>query len=68
VEAHDPASGWVVLWQGTDDSPQAVHGFSPPLAATDVATDRLRISIDTTVPGWNEIDAVELTGVIPGTP
>jgi len=68
VEAHDAASGWVLLWQGTDDSPQEVHGFRPLLEATDVVTDRIRITIDTTVPDWNEVDAVELSGVAPETP
>jgi hypothetical protein len=68
IEADDPASGYFVLWQGVDDSPPQVHGFSPPLAPTDVAIDRLRISVDTTVPDWNEIDAVELTGILPDTP
>jgi hypothetical protein len=68
VEAYDPASGWVVLWQGMDDSPAEVHGFRPTLAPMDVATDRIRITIDTTVPGWNEIDAVELMGSLPEEP
>ena len=38
-------------------------GFSPPLKGTDVVTDTLRVTIDTEVTGWNEIDAVGLFGV-----
>lgn len=66
IEAWDVAKErWVTLWSGVDDSPDARHGFSPPLDATDVVTDRLRITIDTQVLGWNEIDAVQLSGVSP---
>jgi hypothetical protein len=64
VEARDEASGeWVLLWEGADRSPQFVSGFSPPLETTDVVTDTLRVTIDSDVPGWNEIDAVGLFGV-----
>jgi hypothetical protein len=64
VEAVDLATGdWVTLFEGTDGSPDSLVGFSPPLLRTDVVTDRLRITIDTDVPGWNEIDAVALIGV-----
>jgi hypothetical protein len=66
VEAWDPGAGaWVTLWEGEDTSPQFVVGFSPDIEAVDFATDRLHISIDTDVPGWNEIDAVGLIGNIP---
>jgi hypothetical protein len=66
IEAWDNSTAeWVVLWQGVDDSPDARHGFRPPLEATDVVTDRLRITIDSNVLGWNEIDAVQLSGVSP---
>ena len=67
IEAWDDASGgWLTLWQGADDSPAAVHGFSPPLEPTEAATRRVRISVDTAVEGWNEVDAVELSGATPG--
>ena len=64
VEAYDAAtSTWVTLWQGSDPTATgAVGTLSPPLAPTDVAVDRIRVSIDTSVPDWNEIDAVELVG------
>jgi hypothetical protein len=69
VEGWDPEAGaWVTLWEGQDQSPQFVVGFSPDLVAVDFATDRLHISVDTDVPGWNEVDAVALVGTIPEEP
>jgi hypothetical protein len=69
VEAWDSDSGaWVMLWEGQDGSPQFVVGFSPELTPVDFATDRLRISIDTDVPDWNEVDAVALTGTVAEQP
>jgi hypothetical protein len=67
VEALDRERGeWVVLWSGTDPSPQQLIGFSPRLADADFPTDRLRITLDSDlVAGWNEIDAVELVGTVP---
>jgi hypothetical protein len=59
------AGAWVTLWEGQDQSPQFVVGFSPDLTPVDFATDRLHISIDTDVPGWNEVDAVALAGILP---
>ncbi len=64
VDAWDDAThAWRTLWQGNDPTPREVAAFSPPLAATDLATQFIRVTIDTRVPGWNEIDAVELIGV-----
>ena len=67
VEAyHTAAATWVTLWEGTDPTPSGALGtFSPPLAPSDVAVDRIRVTIDPRVPDWNEIDAVELVGVPP---
>lgn len=59
----DGSETWMTLWQGTDPSPDELVAFSPPLTATTIATRRLRLTIDTSVPGWNEVDAVELVGV-----
>jgi hypothetical protein len=42
-----------------------VVGFSPELGPVDFATDRVRVDVDTTVPGWNEVDAVALVGRVP---
>jgi hypothetical protein len=66
IEAWDDSTGdRVLLWQGADDPPDERHAFSPPLEANDVVNDRLRITIDSNVLGWNEIDAVQLSGVTP---
>jgi hypothetical protein len=61
----DAGSAWVTLWEGTDGSAPAVVGFSPELAPVDFATDRVRVDVDTTVPEWNEVDAVALVGRVP---
>ena len=65
VEAWDAGAGsWEELWAGTDPTPaDELATFSPDLAPVAFATDRLRITLDTDlVPGFNEIDAVELVG------
>jgi hypothetical protein len=54
---------WVTLWQGIDPTPPGLGAFSPPLGNLGSATQRIRVTIDTAVQGWNEIDAVELVGV-----
>jgi hypothetical protein len=55
---------WVTLWEGKD--PLIYPGpFIPPLTATELRTNRLRVTIDASVPGLNEIDAVELHGTDP---
>lgn len=64
VEAYNPIAGqWVVLWQGKDPTRESPGVFSPPLSPVTFSTNRIRITIDTNVPGWNEIDAVELVGL-----
>jgi len=67
VEAYHTADGtWVTLWEGTDPTPTGAIGiFSPRLTATDFATDRIRVTIDSSVPDYNEVDAVELAGTPP---
>ena len=65
VEALDPGSDeWTVLWEGDAQTGEAVLTvFSPELTPPDFATDVIRLTLDTaTVPGWNEIDAVQLFG------
>ena len=64
VEAYDPGSAsWLTLWSGTDPTkPGATTVFSPPIAPTAAPTSRIRLTIDTSVPEWNEIDAVGLVG------
>jgi hypothetical protein len=68
VEAWDAGSeAWVELWSGVAPPDIGeITTFRPPLAAVDLATDRIRLTLDTaSVPGWNEIDAVELVGTLP---
>lgn len=63
VEAKDERNGeWVVLWEGVDPGGEGIVVFKVPLPATAPPTHVFRISIDTAVPGWNEIDAVLVVG------
>ncbi|MBI3271212.1 MAG: zinc ribbon domain-containing protein [Planctomycetes bacterium] len=67
LEGQTTTGQWVRLWEGQDPAtPEnkildiAFKGSRPPIA-------RLRLILDTArVPGWNEIDAVELIGVAAG--
>ena len=55
VELWDAATeSWITAWEGQDQSPEFVIGFSPDLDPVDFATDRVRVNIDTDVEGWNE--------------
>lgn len=67
VAALDPNSNqWVVLWEGEDLTGLEFRIFSPELTVPSFATNEIRITLDTSlVDGWNEIDAVELFGVVP---
>ncbi len=61
IEAYDgPNNRWVTLWKGEDTTATSPGVFSPPLTGNDFPTTQIRVSINTNVPGWNEIDAVEL--------
>lgn len=64
IEAFDDANGsWTALWSGKDPTvPGVVAAFSPPLQQPAFATTRIRVTVDTSVSDWNEIDAVELLG------
>jgi hypothetical protein len=63
VEAFDSGkNAWVTLWQGADPTRGAPKVFSPPLTKTSLQVNRIRLSVDTKVPDWNEIDAVALIG------
>jgi hypothetical protein len=55
---------WVVVWEGeAGPADEESRVFSPELEPVDFATDGVRLILDTSaVPGWNEIDAVELVG------
>jgi hypothetical protein len=61
VEAFDQAkSTWTKLWEGTDPTQSAPKLFSPALTKTKLSTNRIRLTVDTKVPDWNEIAAVAL--------
>lgn len=62
IEAVDTRTGqWVTIWEGADPTVEPGGVFNVALS-TDVPANQYRIHIDTAVPGWNEIDAVELVG------
>ncbi|MFV1958554.1 MAG: hypothetical protein ACC662_03980 [Planctomycetota bacterium] len=55
--------GYEVLWEGTAPTSRAPRWFEPPLLRATGPTRTIRVLLDTDrIPGWNEIDAVELTG------
>ena len=64
VEAYDEANeAWITLWEGEEPESRAPATFSPTIAGEAVfPTDRIRIGVNTRVPGWNQIDAVRLVG------
>jgi len=63
VEAQDEdTAAWVTLWEGTDPTKDQPGIFSLTFPDNPVPAHIYRISVDTGVPGWNEIDAVELVG------
>lgn len=68
VETFDPVAGsWVKLWEGTDPTTGSPAVFSPPLPKTAIQSNRMRLTVDTNVPDWNEVDAVALIGAEPAT-
>jgi hypothetical protein len=62
ISAVNEAGGETPLWQG--DAPKVVAVSNTPFAATgNVLTSRVKVYLDTKkIPGWNEIDAVQLIG------
>ena len=63
VEGFDQKkNGWTKLWDGVDPTNHAPRAFSPPLAKTSLSTNRIRLTVNTAVPEWNEIGAVALVG------
>ena len=53
---------WIVAWEGRDPTASSPGWFEVPLEAS-VRGRWVRLIVDTDrVPGWNEIDAVELLG------
>jgi|GEM_PF-767720 len=62
IMAVNDVGGETLLWQG--DAPKAAAVSNTPFAAAgSVMTNRVKVYLDTKkVPGWNEIDAVQLIG------
>jgi hypothetical protein len=66
VEARDPLGEWRTLWEGAAAAREAPAWFEVRVGDAGWATREVRITLDSdAVPGWNEIDAVELVGRIP---
>lgn len=63
IEALDGDGRWRLLWEGTDPTRECPGWLSPTFSPPDFATKAIRVTLDSDrVPGWNEIDAVELVG------
>jgi hypothetical protein len=65
IEALDSESGdWVVIYEGeAAATEEAYRVFTPEITPIDFVTNQIRLTLDTAaVPGWNEIDAVQLFG------
>ena len=63
VEASDPHGSWKVLWEGRAAVPREKIRWFEVKPTRRVATSKLRLTLDSkAIPGWNEIDAVELVG------
>jgi hypothetical protein len=63
VEARDGEGRWKVLWEGNSPSAEPKRWLLLSFRGVPVATTTIRVVLDTSsVPGWNEIDAVELIG------
>lgn len=63
ILAWTPEGTWELLWEGTGARADVPVWFAPSVRATTYRTARIRVILDTDrVPGWNEIDAVELIG------
>lgn len=60
IEAKDVRTDrWVAIWEGADTT-QPPAGVLNAQVGADVHANWFRIHVDTSVPGWNEIDAVEI--------
>ncbi|HXX93634.1 MAG TPA: hypothetical protein VEN81_08365 [Planctomycetota bacterium] len=62
IEGQDLGGDWRVLWEGKDPLHEAI-GWLEVAVPAGTAIRSIRVILDTaSVPGWNEIDAVELVG------
>jgi hypothetical protein len=63
VLAKTPDGAWDVVWEGREFAGDAPRWSEVSLDARRYATSTVRLVLDTDrVPGWNEVDAVELVG------
>jgi hypothetical protein len=63
VQARTPTGAWETLWEGVAPEGGSPRWFEPALSRASTAVSTLRLVLDTNrIPGWNEIDAVELVG------
>jgi hypothetical protein len=63
VEGRVEDGSWTVLWEGRGSGEAAPRWFETALARAPSRVRTIRLVLDTDrVPGWNEIDAVELVG------
>jgi len=69
IEARDPAGEWRVLWEGPAAVAETPRWFEVKVLDPGWPSREIRIMLDSdAVPGWNEIDAVELLGSPAGAP
>jgi hypothetical protein len=62
IEVYDEQGGGHAVWQGTDPTTE-LNYLMVKFPKTTFKTDRVKITLATNVvPGWNEIDAVQLVG------
>jgi hypothetical protein len=62
IEAYDEQGGAHAIWQGNDPTTE-LNYLMVKFPKTTFKTDRVKVTLATNVvPGWNEIDAVQLVG------
>ena len=62
IEVYDEQGGAHVVWQGNDPTTE-LNYLMVKFPKTTFKTDRVKVTLATNVvPGWNEIDAVQLVG------
>ena len=65
VEARDDRGAWRPVWEAAAAASPAPRWLEIPVPAGTWTTREVRLTIDSNaVPGWNEIDAVELIGAL----
>lgn len=66
VEAKDATGAWRILWEGPARACETPRWFEVAVPKGKWTTREIRLTLDSdAVPGWNEIDAVELVGADP---